>query len=348
MMTRNETVIISSPHLHAGTSINHVMTRVIYALIPGILLSVWFFGSGVLIQSLLAVLFALCAEALMLYLREKPLRLFLFDGSAVVTALLFALCLSPYTPVWVNFTGICFAIIVAKHLYGGIGYNMFNPAMAGYVFVLLCFPVNMTTWPLPAGITDQQATLLQILSIIFTGPSSLENFDSLSGATTLGWTKSQLSGMFMITEIRNSPLFGSFAGKGTEWIAVAWLCGGIWLLIQRIIKWEMPVFFIGTVFLISLLFYWYDSSIYLSPVLTLFTGGIMLATFFIITDPVTASATPRGRIIYVIGIGLLTYIIRTWSAYPDGVAFAVLLMNAVVPLVDNYTRPRVFGEIKHG
>ena len=347
-MTRNETVIISSPHLHAVTSINHVMTRVIYALIPGILLSAWFFGSGVLIQCLLAVFFAICVEALMLYLREKPLRLFLFDGSAVVTALLFALCLSPYTPVWVNFSGICFAIIVAKHLYGGIGYNMFNPAMAGYVFVLLCFPVNLTTWSLPAGIADQQATLLQILSIIFTGPSSLENFDSLSGATTLGWTKSQLSGMFMITEIRNSPLFGSFAGKGTEWIAVAWLCGGIWLLIQRIIKWEMPVFFIGTVFLISLLFYWYDSSIYLSPVLTLFTGGIMLATFFIITDPVTASATPRGRIIYVIGIGLLTYIIRTWSAYPDGVAFAVLLMNAVVPLVDNYTRPRVFGEIKHG
>lgn len=347
-MTRNETVIISSPHLHAVTSINHVMTRVIYALIPGILLSVWFFGSGVLIQCLLAVLFALCAEALMLYLREKPVRLFLFDGSAVVTALLFALCLSPYTPVWVNFTGTCFAIIVAKHLYGGIGYNMFNPAMAGYVFVLLCFPVNMTTWSLPAGIADQQATLLQILSIIFTGPSSLENFDSLSGATTLGWTKSQLSGMFMITEIRNSPLFGSFAGKGTEWIAVAWLCGGIWLLIQRIIKWEMPVFFIGTVFLISLLFYGYDSDIYLSPLLTLFTGGIMLATFFIITDPVTASATPRGRIIYVTGIGLLTYIIRTWSAYPDGVAFAVLLMNAAVPLIDNYTRPRVFGEIKHG
>ena len=347
-MTRNETVIISSPHLHAVTSINHVMTRVIYALIPGILLSAWFFGSGVLIQCLLAVLFALCAEVLMLYLREKPLRLFLFDGSAVVTALLFALCLSPYTPVWVNFTGICFAIIVAKHLYGGIGYNMFNPAMAGYVFVLLCFPVNMTTWSLPAGIANQQATLLQILSIIFTGPSSLENFDSLSGATTLGWTKSQLSGMFMVGEIRNSPLFGTFAGKGTEWIAVAWLCGGIWLLIQRIIKWEMPVFFIGTVFLISLLFYGYDNDIYLSPLLTLFTGGIMLATFFIITDPVTASATPRGRIIYVIGIGLLTYIIRTWSAYPDGVAFAVLLMNAAVPLIDNYTRPRIFGEIKHG
>ncbi len=344
---RNETVIISSPHLHAATSINRVMTQVIYALIPGILLSIWFFGSGVLIQCLLAVLFALCVEALMLYLRKKPLRLFLFDGSAVVTALLFALCLSPYTPVWVNFTGICFAIIVAKHLYGGIGYNMFNPAMAGYVFVLLCFPVNMTTWPLPTGAADQQATLLQTLSIIFAGPSSVENFDSLSGATTLAWTKSQLSGMFMIAEIRISPLFGSFAGKGTEWIAVAWLCGGIWLFIQRIIKWQMPVFFIGTVFVISQLLYWYDSDIYLSPIMTLFTGGIMLATFFIITDPVTASTTPRGKIIYVTGIGLLTYIIRTWGGYPDGVAFAVLLMNAAVPLIDNYTRPRAFGETRH-
>jgi len=345
---RNETVIISSPHMHAATSINRVMTQVVYALIPGILLSAWFFGAGVLIQCLLAVFFVLGVEALMLYLREKPLRLFLFDGSAVVTALLFALCLSPYTPVWVNFTGICFAIIVAKHLYGGIGHNMFNPAMAGYVFILLCFPVYQTSWSLPSGADELQATLLQTLSIIFTGPSSIENFDILSGATTLAWTKSQLSGMFMITEIRNSPLFGSFAGKGTEWIAVAWLFGGIWLLAQRIIKWQMPVYFIGTIFLFSLLFYWYDSDIYLAPVATLFTGGIMLAAFFIITDPVTASTTPRGRIIYVTGIGLLVYVIRTWSAYPDGVAFAVLLMNAAVPLIDNYTRPRVFGEMKHG
>ena len=347
-MTRNEKVIISSPHLHAATSVNRVMTQVIYALIPGILVSVWFYGPGVLIQCLLAVLFALIVEALMLYLREKSLLLFLLDGSAVVTALLFALCISPYTPVWVNFTGICFAIIIVKHLYGGIGNTMFNPAMAGYVFVLLCFPVNMTAWSLPVGVADQQATLLQTLSIIFTGPSSVENFDVLSGATTLAWTKSQLSGMSMLTEIRISPLFGSFAGKGTEWIAVAWLCGGTWLLIQRIIKWQMPVFFTGTLFIVSLLCNWYDSEIYLSPLLTLFTGGIMLAAFFIITDPVTASTTPRGRIIYVVGIGLLTYIIRTWGAYPDGVAFAVLLMNATVPLLDNYTRPRVFGEIKNG
>lgn len=347
-MMRNETVIISSPHIHAATSINRVMTRVIYALVPGILLSVWFFGPGVLIQCLLAVLIALGIEALMLYLRKKPVRLFLFDGSAVVTALLFALCLSPFTPVWASFAGICFAIIVAKHLYGGIGYNMFNPAMAGYVFVLLCFPIYQTSWSLPSGADDLKITLLQTLSIIFSGPSSVENFDSLSGATTLAWTKSQLSGMFTVGEIRHSPLFGSFAGKGSEWISIAWLCGGIWLLIQRIIKWQMPVFFIGTIFILSLLFYWYDSDLFLSPLTTIFTGGIMLAAFFIITDPVTASTTPLGRMIYVIGAGLLAFTIRTWSAYPDGVAFAVLLMNAAVPLIDNYTRPRVFGEMKHG
>lgn len=344
----NERIIISSPHLHAATSVNRVMTRVIYALLPGILLSVWFFGAGVLIQCLLAVFFALGIEALMLYLRKKPLGLYLFDGSAVVTALLFALCISPYTPVWVNFAGICFAIIVAKHLYGGIGNNMFNPAMAGYVFVLLCFPVYMSAWPLPLGTAGQHAAFLQTLSIIFTGPSSVETFDALSGATILAYTKSQISGMAMISEIRNSPLFGSFAGKGSEWIAIAWVAGGIWLLFQRIIKWQMPVYFIGTIFIISLMFYWYDSDIFLSPVTVIFTGGIMLAAFFIITDPVTASTTALGKIIYVAGIGLLAYIIRTWGAYPDGVAFAVLLMNAAVPLIDNYTRPPVFGEAKNG
>ena len=340
----NENIIISSPHMHAGTSVNRVMTQVIYALLPGILLSIWFFGPGVLIQCLLAVFFALCIEALMLTLRKKPLALYLFDGSAVVTALLFALCISPYAPVWVNFAGVCFAIIVTKHLYGGIGHNMFNPAMAGYVFVLLCFPVSMSAWPMPAGASDQHATFMQTLTIIFAGPSSLESFDALTGATILSYTKSQISGMAMVSEIRNSPLFGSFAGKGSEWIVVAWAIGGIWLLFQRIIKWQMPVYFIGTVFIISLLFYWYDNDIYLSPVTVICSGGIMLAAFFIVTDPVTASTTPRGKIIYVTGIGLLAWVIRTWGAYPDGVAFAVLLMNAAVPLIDSYTRPAVFGE----
>jgi electron transport complex protein RnfD len=343
-MPINKTIIISSPHLHQGITVSQVMRQVIYALIPGILLSIWVYGWGVLIHCLFSILFALVLEAVILRLRNKPLRLFLCDGSVIVTALLFALCLSPYTPIWVNFLGIAFATIIAKHIYGGLGYNTFNPAMAGYVFVLMCFPAAMTAWPLPAGVAEQQATLSQTLAIIFTGQSSIENFDSLSGATVLSYTKSQLSGMAMISEIRSSPLFGSFAGKGTEWIAIAWVAGGVWLLGQGIIRWQMPAAFIGTMFISSLLFYWYDSNIYLSPVLTLFAGGTMLAAFFIITDPVTASTTPRGKIIYAVGIGLLAWLIRTFGGYPDGIAFAVLLMNGAVPLIDSYTRPRVFGE----
>lgn len=341
----NEPIIISSPHLHRSMSVNQVMQQVLFALIPGILLSIWFFGWGVLIQSLMAVLFALVLESLMLYLRGKPVKDFIYDGSAVVTALLFSLAISPFTPVWVTFLGICFAIIIAKHCYGGLGYNMFNPAMAGYIFVLLCFPVELSAWPHVYGADYPHASLIETMSVIFSGHSSVADFDSLSGATTLGYMKSQLNGMAMMEEIRHSPLFGTFAGNGTEWISLGWLAGGVWLLLRGIIKWQMSTAFLATLFTISLLFYWYDTNIYSSPVIMLFTSSTMLAAFFIITDPVTASTTPRGKIIYASGIALFTYLIRTWGSYPDGVAFAVLIMNAAVPLIDSYTRPKVFGEI---
>jgi Na+-translocating ferredoxin:NAD+ oxidoreductase subunit D len=340
----DDSAVISSPHLHKSISVAQVMRQVIYALVPGILLSVWFFGIGVFIQCLLAVLFALGTECLMLWLRGKPLKLFLFDGSAVVTALLFALTVSPLAPFWVNLLGICFAIILAKHCFGGLGYNMFNPAMAGYVFVLLCFPAEISAWPHVQGSGEIHAGLIDTLTIIFAGQSSVSHFDSLSGATALEFMQSQINGMVMIGEVRTSPIFGTLAGKGSEWIAVAWLAGGIWLLYKGIIKWQLPGIFLSSLFLFSLLFYWYDTSVYLSPLFTLFAGGTMLAAFFIVTDPVTAATTPRGTIIYACGIGLLTYIIRTWGSYPDGVAFAVLLMNAAVPLIDTCTRRRVFGE----
>ena len=331
--------VFSSPHLHKPVSVDQVMRQVLYALVPGIILSAWFYGIGVLIQCLLAILFALATECLMLYLRGKPLKLFLLDGSVVVTAVLFAISISPYAPFWVNLLGISFAVIIAKHCFGGLGHNMFNPAMAGYVFVLLCFPSEISAWPHVQGSGETGAGLLDTLSIIFAG-----DFDSLSGATALDFMQSQISGMVMVGEARTSPLFGTLAGKGSEWIAIAWLAGGFWLLYKEIIKWQMPCIFLSSLFLFSLLFYWYDADIYLSPVFTLFAGGSMLAAFFIITDPVTAATTPRGRIIYACGIGLLTYLVRTWGSYPDGVAFAVLLMNAAVPLLDTCTRPRVFGE----
>jgi len=340
----NEVVQISSPHIHLTASVSKVMRQVVYALIPGILLSVWIFGWGTLIHCLLAVFFALTLEAIILHLRKRPLQMFLYDGSAVVTALLFALTISPFAPWWLNLIGICFAIVVAKHMYGGLGYNMFNPAMAGYIFVLICFPAELTVWPLAKSISDVHAGFADTFSIIFSGQSSITGIDGLSGATALDYMKSQLSGMAMVSEIRTSPLFGSLGGKGSEWIACAWIAGGVWLLLQRIIKWQMPVIFIATLFIISLLFYWSDANIYLSPVFNLFAGGTMLAAFFIVTDPVTASTTPKGRLIYASGIGVITYVIRTWGGYPDGIAFAVLIMNASVPLIDNCTRPKAFGE----
>ena len=340
----NEIPLISSPHLHQGTSVGGVMRHVIMALIPGILLSAWVYGLGVLVHCVLAVLFALVFEAVMLKLRKQPRALFLYDGSAVVTALLFALAVTPFAPWWVSFAGTGFAIIVAKHLYGGLGYNLFNPAMAGYVFVLLCFPAAMTIWPHAAGTDQAHASLLDTLSIIFTGHPLTGTVDGLSGATPLSYMKSQLNGMAMVQEITRAQLFGTFAGKGAEWLALAWAAGGAWLLLNRIIKWQMPVVFIATLFIFSLVCYWVDASRYPSPLFTLFAGGALLAAFFIITDPVTAPGTPRGRVIYAAGAGMLTCLIRTWGGYPEGVAFAVLIMNAAAPLIDSYSRPRVFGE----
>ena len=335
--------IISSPHLHKGIHVNRVMRQVILALLPGILVSTWFYGPGVLVQCVFAILFALFFEYLMLKARKQPVGLYINDGSAVITALLFAITISPFTPIWVNLVGMGFAVCICKHCFGGLGYNLFNPAMAGYVFVLLCFPLAVSVWP--QVIHDQDtASFLQTLQIIFAGSNTNENFDALTGATPLGYVKSQLSGMAMISEVRTSPVFGTFAGRGQEWIALCWLIGGVWLIMARVIRWQFPVIFLMTIFLLSLFFSWSDAERYISPMLTLFTGGTMLAAFFIVTDPVTASGTPRGRIIYLAGIAILTYLIRTWGSYPDGIAFAVLLMNATVPLIDMFTRPKVFGE----
>ncbi len=330
---------ISSPHIHIETSVTEVMQQVIFALIPGIIVSIWVLGWGVLVHCLLAISFALAFEAIMLALRKRPTQDFLFDGSVVITGLLFALTITPFAPWWVTLSGICFAVVIAKHLYGGLGYNIFNPAMAGYAFVLISFPVELNYWPA----IESSAGFIESLKIIFSGlpPASI---DGLSGATPLAFTKSQISGMVMISEFSNDPLFGVLGGKGWEWIGLSFLVGGVWLIIKGIIKWQIPLILIFILFLLSLVFHGHDPEIYVSPMFHLFTGGTLLAAFFIATDPVTASATPHGNIIYAAGIGILTYVIRTWGGYPDGIAFAVLIMNAAVPFIDSVTRPVVFGE----
>ncbi len=333
---------ISSPHEHDSSSVSGMMWRVCLALLPGLSVYLWFFGGGIIIQCLLAVSFALVLEYLMLKLRHQPLALFLKDGSAIVTGLLFAFTISPLTPWWITLSGIAFAIIIAKHIYGGLGYNPFNPAMAGYVFILLCFPAQMNIWPATAGMVENTASLSDYLGAIFR--LGQIDTDAVSGATALNQMKSQLGLMNMVSEIQHGPIYGHFAGVGREWISVGFMLGGLALLVMGVIKWQIPAAMLGTMFFISMIFNVYDGDIYASPLFHLLGGGTILCAFFIATDPVTASTTPAGRLIYACLIGILAYGIRVWGAYADGIAFAVLIANACVPLIDYYTRPGVIGE----
>ncbi|MCY4364039.1 MAG: RnfABCDGE type electron transport complex subunit D [Gammaproteobacteria bacterium] len=327
----------SSPHLHDTRTVGVVMADVCIALVPGLLCYAWLFGPGVLLQCILAVSFALLFEFAVLRLRGRDPRPFLRDGSAVVTALLFAVSISPSAPWWVSLCGIAFAIIIAKHAFGGIGYNLFNPAMAGYVFVLVCFPVQMNTWPdLPAqGIGAY-------LGSIF--PMAGGQLDMLSGATPLDELKTRLEMMEMVSEIKTASVYGYFGGAGWEWINALFLLGGIYMLARGVIKWHIPAAVLAGILIVSAAFYLYDAETYASPLFHLFSGGAMLCAFFIATDPVTASTTGRGRLVYGAMIGILIYLMRQWGAFPDGVAFAVLLANIFVPLIDLLTRPRAFGE----
>ncbi|MFT5133889.1 MAG: electron transport complex protein RnfD [Gammaproteobacteria bacterium] len=330
---------ISSPHKHDGSSVSGVMLRVCLALIPGLIAYVWFFGWGIVFQCLLAIGFAIVLECFVLKLRRRPVYLFLKDGSALVTGLLFALTISPFTPWWISLSGIAFAIIFAKHLYGGLGYNPFNPAMAGYVFILLCFPAQMNVWP---AMLDDPISNSDYLMRIFS--TNHTNIDAISGATALHQMKSQLGLMSMVSEIKRDPVFGTYAGAGWEWISGGYLFGGIALLITGVIKWRIPLAMLSGILLVSMSFNLFDGDIYASPLFHLFSGGTILCAFFIATDPVTASTTPRGRLLYGCLIGILIYVIRNWGSYPDGIAFAILIANACVPVIDYYTRPSVLGE----
>lgn len=318
------------------------MQKVLYALIPGILLSSYYFGAGILVNCILATIFALVFEPLILKVRQQAIAPVIKDGSAIITALLFALTISPYTPWWVTLAGIAFAIIVAKHLFGGLGNNPFNPAMAGYIFVLLSFPVQMAYWPDLSGLTDQALTTGQNISIIFSGLPSKP--DAISGATPLSNMKVELGLMTMVSEIKDNPLYALVGGKGWEWIALAYLAGGLFLLFNKVIRWHIPAAVLGSIFLLGSVFNIVDSDVYPSALFHIFTGGTMLCAFFIATDPASSSTTVTGKILYGIGVGVFIYIIRTWGSYPDGIAFSILIMNGLVPLIDYYTRPRALGE----
>jgi len=332
----------ASPFIPSVNSTNRMMRDVLLALLPGTLAYAWFFGIGVIINIVLSIVCAIAFESLVLMLRKRPLKPYLSDYSAVVTAWLFALCIPMHSPWWLIVIGIGFAMIAGKHLYGGLGFNPFNPAMIGYVVLLISFPIEMTTWFLPSIVSGESLSLVDSLSITFMN-ADIQQWDALTSATPLDTHKTGIGLNLMSSEIHSASVFSSFAGIGWEWVAFGWLSGGLYLLYRGVINWHIPAMLLLGIGSFSLLFYLFDPDGSASPIFHLLSGGIMLGAFFIATDPVTASTTVKGRLIYGFLIGALTYVIRTWGNYPDGIAFAVLLGNIAVPLIDYYTQPRVYG-----
>ena len=328
----------NSPYLLKPASVRSVMLRVLAALLPAIVAYVHYFGAAILVQLALASAAVLAAEALVLKLRRKPVGLFVTDGSALVTGWLIALTFPPIAPWWLTVGAALFAIVVVKHLYGGLGQNPFNPAMAAFALMIVAYPLQMSKWP-GAGFTDFSAQV----GLIF-GERLL---DGITGATPLDALRTGLhagEGKATVASIvAQGDAFGHLGGKGWEWIAGGYLLGGLWLLQQRIVTWHMPAAFLGALGLVAAIANGIDAAHFAGPLFHLFSGGALIGAFFIVTDPVSGATTPRGKLVYAAGIGLLTWVIRTWGAYPDGIAFAVLLMNIAVPLIDMYTQPPVFG-----
>jgi len=334
----------SSPHLHNHNDVQRVMLQVLLALLPGIGVMWWLFGWGVIFNIAIATITAVACEWLFLRARGRNPMPAVSDLSAVLTAWLLALALPPLLPWWQTVVGTAFAIVVAKQLFGGIGYNPFNPAMAGYVLLLVSFPATMTRWIPPEMLADYSLTFSDTLRAVFASlPPEGQTWDAITSATPLDAMRNELDQNRMISEIRLSPLWGDFGGRGWEWIGNAFLLGGLFLLWRRVISWRIPVSMLGSLLLIAGIFWLIDAETHPFPAFHLFSGAAILGAFFIATDPVSASTTPRGQLIYGALIGVLVFVIRTWGGYPDAVAFAVLLMNMAAPMIDHYTQPVVFG-----
>ncbi|MBU1189621.1 MAG: RnfABCDGE type electron transport complex subunit D [Gammaproteobacteria bacterium] len=338
------TTAAGAPHIPAQNSVQKVMAQVLVALLPGVLAYLYYFGIGMLVQIVLALSFAYLFEWLSLLLRKQPLRMFMGDLSAAVTALLFALSLPPLAPWWCSLIGMLFAIVIAKHLFGGLGHNRFNPAMVGLAVLLISFPRIFTYWTPPQMLADTSLSLGDVLYTIFSSqPPGALSWDAITQATPLDQLSTGAATGLLVTEVRQNPVFGDFGGLGWEWIANWYAIGGLWLLWRRVINWRVPVALLLTTFLLTTPFYLFDPDANPLPLQHIFSGATVLAAFFIATDPVSGSATPRGQLLFGVGVAIIMLSIRRWGAYPDGVAFAILVMNMFAPLLDQYTRPRVFG-----
>ncbi|MDR2511749.1 MAG: RnfABCDGE type electron transport complex subunit D [Bacteroidales bacterium] len=324
-------VISGAPHIHSDENVHKIMWGVVIALSPTFLMSVYFFGLHALITVAVSVASCLFFEwAITKYLLKKPISV--RDGSAVITGLLLAFNLPSNLPFWMTMIGALVAIGIAKMAFGGLGNNPFNPALMGRAFLLISFPVAMTTWPL--------------IKPIF-GDNLL--FDAVTGPTPFGFIKEQMATGIPMDEImRNVPswasmLIGSRGGALGEVSALAILLGGLYLLWRKIITWHIPVSFIGTVLVFAAILWFINPNEFVNPWIHILSGGLMLGAIFMATDMVTSPMSRGGQLTFGVGCGLLTIIIRVWGAYPEGVSFAILIMNALVPLINKAFKPRVFG-----
>ncbi len=326
-----ETIVVSaSPHIHSDRTSRKLMYDVVIALVPAFLVSLYLFGISAFILTAVAVSSCLFFEfAIQKYLLKTPTTI--NDGSALLTGILLAFNLPSNLPIWMVIVGSLVAIGIAKLSFGGLGFNIFNPALVARVFLLVSFPVQMTSWPLPVA-------------------NSTKIADAVTGATPLGIVKEGLQYGETMTELSTkipslTELFlGISGGSIGEMSGLALLLGGIYLIVRRVISWHIPVTMLLTIGAMTGIFWLTDPQHYADPLFHLFAGGAILGAFFMATDLVTSPITRKGMVIFAIGIGMITVVIRLFGAYPEGVSFAILIMNAFVPLINKFFKPRRFGE----
>lgn len=332
-MADNPIIVSASPHVHSALSSKRVMYDVVIALAPAFLVSLYVFGIHALVLTSVAVISCILFEYLIQkYLLKTPSTI--GDGSALITGVLLAFNLPATLPLWMVIIGSLVAIGIAKLSFGGLGQNIFNPALVGRVFLFISFPAQMSSWPVPF----ENSSLF---------------VDAITGETTLGIIKEGLMyGESMSALVNEIPaatelLLGTTTGSAGEMSALALLLGGIYLLVRKVITWHIPITLLVTMAIFTGIFWLVSPEQYASPMIHLLSGGAILGAFYMATDLVTSPMTKKGMIIFAIGIAVITVVIRLFGAYPEGISFAILIMNAFVPMINTYFKPRRFGsEIK--
>lgn len=325
-------VVQAAPFLKQGLTTPQAMLDVIYVLIPIIMASMWFFGLSALLVLMASIAGAVLTEWLFSPLPNR--RKSLSDGSAVLTGILLGLTLPPSLPLWMAFIGGIVGVGLGKTVWGGLGNNLFNPALVGRAFLLANFPNAMTTWTAQTG----TGGLFNLHSGNFAIPFMQANVDAVTSATPLGLMK---------FEQQDTPWFdlivGTIPGSFGETSGLLIILGGIYLILRRSIDWRIPAAILSTVIIFTGLLFMLDSTRYPEPLFAVFSGGLLFGTFFMATDPVTSPLTPKGAWLFGIGIGIIVVLIRVFGGFPEGMMYAILLMNATVPLIERYTQPRAFG-----